>query len=635
MKFYIACLLLCSMIFTVPSASAASDMIETALMFEEQGRPDEALKVLDEATLSHRSPQDQLFHMGRLYVLEGNARRGIEILSTLEPSMSGDKRLYWYMGQAWEDLGNEEQSGKCYAQALNVDNFFVPARIRRGELYLRNEMYRNAQRSFQSAIESDPSQSLTYKQISLAYLHLGEVEQAYTNISKYQHVQPADAAGTRLAEMIKQRLGAEYFRKKTEETRVQRQLMTAAVDRFAEGELPVLRVRIAEGVERFQIKGTGRFVLFSHGNEVFRGRPDTVYDAVVANGELIVKEKGKISVRAACPVEFHGVDRHVLLGVFGITHGKGDYWAGTLDTFYRGVIRVISEKKSFSLVNLVNVEEYVYGVLASEMFASWPADALRAQAVLARTVALKRKADAPAGDYELDSSTKDQVYLGVKRERPEVIDAVDVTRGVVMTYEGKLAQVFFSSNCGGHTRSNGYEVAYLKGVRDAGPLPAINFPLSRGALYEYVTAAPKSFCSVDGKNASTWRWQRIYTHSELVGLLNAAGFDCSRVNAIIPLERNLSGHVERLAVDTDVKRYVIEGELKIRNTFGKLRSSLFRIEVKKLNGMFEHVVFWGGGFGHAIGMCQYGAKGMAESGSSWTDILKHYFPELEIKKAYR
>lgn len=570
------------------------------------------------------------FHKGRSLALEGNGKSALGLLNKIQKDYP---YLDWYKAIAYEATGDTRSALLMYDKLIKEKDF-VPAILMRADVYNRYGNYREAIKLYEKVKTLDPAAIFFYRKLAYLYYKTDQLEKADQTMTKYVSLNPKDDDAKLIAEEIKEKLGDEFFERKKRKARKARKELDAKVDRFALGKLPLVKVAVAQGVERFELKATDNFDIYSQGNVVFKGKEDVLYDVCLWGEKIVIKKEDAVLLKVQAPVEFHLVNKKSLLGVFDISHGEGNYWTGKLDTFFRGYLRCIRDDGALTVVNVVNIEEYVYGVLPSEMFATWPLDALKAQAVLARTLALKRRGQFKDEGYDFENSTRSQVYLGVKREQARAIDAVDQTRGVVLTHDGKLSEIFFSSNSGGHTVNNGYNLDYYKGVSESLDNHFI-FPLSEASMYEFLNPEYKSYSATSGKSKSTYRWQRLFHAKELVTLFNNAGYACSRINSITVLKRNLSGHVEKIKVDTDRGEHIISNELKIRKAFGNLRSSLFRVELIKQNSKPIAFLFWGGGFGHGIGLSQYGAKGMAEAGHSWKKILKHYFPKLDLRRVYK
>jgi SpoIID/LytB domain protein len=170
----------------------------------------------------------------------------------------------------------------------------------------------------------------------------------------------------------------------------------------------------------------------------------------------------------------------------------------------------------------------------------------------------------------------------------------------------------------------------LRGHRDNAP--AKGDPYGGGVTAENVAAfianPPPAYCGRSKLGAGDrFRWTVTRTQAELDKLL--AKYRLGSIASIEVLERGVSGRARRVRVSGATRSEVIHGELRIRQTFGNLRSSLFVVEMQA-----GAAVFRGAGFGHGVGMCQTGAIGMAESGKSYRDILRHYYPGTVLRKLW-
>ncbi len=270
---------------------------------------------------------------------------------------------------------------------------------------------------------------------------------------------------------------------------------------------------------------------------------------------------------------------------------------------YRGDF-LVARNDGLVLVNEVLLEEYLYGVINSEMSSSWPVDALKAQAVLARTYAVLRERQRKDEAYDLDSTVKDQVYLGVASEDKAACNAVDETRGIILTFRGQPVEALYHSSCGGRTESP----HYVWGGEDK--------PYQRSVSCGFCEEATHYF----------WRFpaEGNLSRAELARLMGLNG----GIQAVRVSERSPSGRVMKVRFRTDHGDVFFSGqELRKKLGFDQLHSSAF--EVKVVDHGF---VFFGSGSGHGVGMCQWGAKGMAEQGYHYEEILLHYFPGTRLSR---
>lgn len=313
-------------------------------------------------------------------------------------------------------------------------------------------------------------------------------------------------------------------------------------------------------------------------------------------------------------------------------------WGGMADKEIRGDIQVSINyvRKSLVVVNHLSIEEYLYGVLAAEMPAHWPLEALKAQAVIARTQAMYRKGLHRKFGYDICDEQHCQVYTGVTVESKKVWDAVDGTRGQYLIYNGKPAHTVFSSNCGGITQTGGQagwgEVGYWQSIYD-GDEPGAK-PGSLYDLRRWLKTTPATFCQ---SSKYTWhpeyRWTRVVQAGDIAAKV-ARKKQIGKLKGIQILRRNASGRVQKVQLQGVKGNLILSKEHEIRKYLGlgSLRSTLFVVDTVLDEGMPESFIFIGGGWGHGVGFCQSGAAGRAEKGAEYGLILKEYFPGTSLVK---
>ena len=265
------------------------------------------------------------------------------------------------------------------------------------------------------------------------------------------------------------------------------------------------------------------------------------------------------------------------------------------DMEVRGDVVVRLYREGLQLINVIPLEGYLTAVLGSEMPISFPPEALKAQAIAARTYALQKKLDTYGSAFYLGSSVLHQVYGGVDREDPRTRAAVEATRGQVLTYELAPIEAYFHASCGGRTESGQAalqrDLPYLRPVDcPCGKLPASRWSaeVSEGQLHAALQGAPS-------------------------GLRIASRTGTRRVSRV-----------------TTADGTTIDG-VRFRQRLGytKLKSLNFEVE-KSAHGYS----FSGRGYGHGAGLCQWGAKALADGGWDYQDILSHYYPGAELQQLY-
>ncbi|OGR81880.1 MAG: hypothetical protein A2636_07065 [Elusimicrobia bacterium RIFCSPHIGHO2_01_FULL_64_10] len=310
---------------------------------------------------------------------------------------------------------------------------------------------------------------------------------------------------------------------------------------------------------------------------------------------------------------------------------------------YRGTLEISAGRRGgVSAVNVVPVEEYLLGVLPSEMPESWPLEALKAQAVIARNQAvLRQKTLRPhrRHGYDVCDGQHCQVYKGVRIESENTRRAVVETLGKFLYYKNELVQSYYHSSCGGETQSSSEvrgwgRLPYLQGRPDGG---ADDSPPARTPweLALWLKGDPGAHCNLGrGSPTSEFRWLRVIPAKVLERKLNRK-FRIGEIRQVIPLERSRAGYVNEILGLGSRGRTVIDRPHLIRSYLGleSLRSNLFLIETRK-DAAGKPVEFWiyGGGWGHGIGLCQSGAAGMAlKEKKNSADILEFYFPGSEVR----
>ena len=272
---------------------------------------------------------------------------------------------------------------------------------------------------------------------------------------------------------------------------------------------------------------------------------------------------------------------------------------------YRGKIEVIKEQKGLLVVNELPLELYVAGLINQEISSKWPIEVVKAQAVIARTYAMYQKKKRAAGDYHMEATVADQVYSGNITEDERSLYAVKETIGKVLTYNGELALTVYHSNSGGMTED-------AKNIW--------------GKDYPYLKQVKSSF----DKDSSHFSWILNMSPQSVEAALKDAGYSISDIQNIIPIYTTNSGRVIKVMMHYAGGKLEISGE-DLRKAIGydKLKSTMFTLEM--INGSF---VFNGKGYGHGVGLSQWGAKGMAEKGYKYTEILEHFYPGTRIEQIY-
>jgi SpoIID/LytB domain protein len=340
-----------------------------------------------------------------------------------------------------------------------------------------------------------------------------------------------------------------------------------------------------------------------------------------------------------------------------VTIGRGYAWERQEDRTYRGRLEFrLGNDGQLLCIDELPLEQYLKGVLPKEMSPGFPAAALRAQAIAARSYTLARWGIQHRLDpFHLCAAVHCQAYAGVGQEDDRTNAAVDETRGQVLVYRNRICETYYSAVCGGHSERNqnvwgGTALDYLQGGSDLPPdqISLWNLSLQSGGeeLDRWVQAEPSAFCNhraIDAPRAlhytrKYFRWETTYGRGELEEIIKSKlGTDIGYLLDIVPGERGVSGRCLSVRILGDEEELIVEGELNIRRALSPnhLHSSCFLITRRMgPDGLPESFTFRGAGWGHGVGMCQAGAAGMALKGYRTEEILKHYYQGTDIRRLY-
>ena len=335
--------------------------------------------------------------------------------------------------------------------------------------------------------------------------------------------------------------------------------------------------------------------------------------------------------------------------------GTGYHWQTTQKRRYRGRIEfVLDDTGGITVVNELPLENYLQGVIPSEMPSAFPLEALKAQAICARSEAINkigiRHAYAP---FDVCDDVHCQVFSGTTNLSSRTNTAVRETRGEFMIYDHGIVQAFYSGVCGGHTENNENvwnmdAEPYLRGVVDGSASSSRKKWSLQNEKYVrmWIDGYPDMYCNTATNSVphalnygkKYYRWQVVYTRKKLQTLIEQkTGIRFGQLLDLVPLKRGVSGRIMELKIRGTQKSFVLKKELLIRQTMSAttLYSSCFYVtRIGRKNKPPATFVLRGAGWGHGVGMCQIGAARMALSGLACENILKHYYKGTFLKKLY-
>lgn len=265
--------------------------------------------------------------------------------------------------------------------------------------------------------------------------------------------------------------------------------------------------------------------------------------------------------------------------------------------WYRGTLELRPSADGITVINQLPIEQYLYGVVPAEMSASWPSESLKSQAIAARSYAIANLGKHRSRGYDLCDTDECQVYVGAGAESAASNQAVDGTRGEVLMFGNKVIPAYFHASSGGYTENS--EDVWLQ------RLPYIR------AVADFDQKSPH------------YAWFKTVSADAIAAGLARQGVDVGALISVNPLSRSYSGRVKEVQVTGTTGTRVVRGET-FRIAAG-LGSTLFNV-VPVGEGQPTDFSFAGRGWGHGLGLSQWGARGLAESGYTYLQILGHYYP---------
>ncbi len=558
------------------------------------------------------------------------------------------------LGTVYSNLGDKEKTMEYLDRYRRLRPEFAGVDYIMAWNFMNFKMYREAQESLVEALRKDAAFIEARLPLAGIYAREGKLNEAWNQYYRVLDYAPNHPIASKMMRVLEGKLS-----KQPEEIRPPFRI----VKPLKMEPVPVLdeltgavKVRVGIGTGNTGKQGRNNIFKFkSYEGLIVRGKASgKVYASIPADEAwTAVYEDGKISLKDPKGTVYGNFTGALLIRSANLKHGtvifenpgksKNPYFRYS-DREYRGIMEIYPiAGRGMGVVNVVDMEVYLLGVVPSEMSSQWPYESLKAQAVLARTQAIIRRAHGgthKADGYHMCDGQHCQAYKGVMTEANTTDRAVLETEGELLTYHAKPAYTFYHSNCGGYIQASGEvggwgDSPYLTTHQDLPDDMAkpIDTPWK---FHQWITGNPPANCNYPGRvRASEFRWLRIIRHKDMEFRINR-DYNIGTLLDLIPLKRSPSGNVNSIRIVGAKKTVTVEREHLIRNILGfsSIKSTLFFIEVNRFkSGKIRNYWIYGGGWGHGIGMCQSGAAGMAgKYGKNYREIIEFYFPDTRIKK---
>lgn len=595
-------------------------------------------------------PQDQtvLEFAGDAYLNAGYYLNAENIFSRLVGQKT--KTDFYYINLARSQIGLDmpKLAIKNLQLADKSNNHIALANFLLGGIYEKQKDYKKARAAYKKVLDYDNQFIEARKKYADVLFALKDYNEAWKNYLSVRSVESNDKHINAMIEKTRPHVKKQNQEIKTEKKQQINTHTHVKEPVSFEGPLPLIRVGLGAkisgapiGLKEVKFSSSHNFdAIDNHGKLLVSGKAKTWWKAVVEkNAMYLVDPKNKktyVSTSVKIVPEYDENEGHTII-IKDLLTGHGTTWLSRQDNEYRGEIEFIFNKKLNGIVpvNIVNIEEYVYGVVASEMPSIFPIEALKTQAVIARTYAIKALGKHKRWGYDVCDTQNCQVYGGVKAERERTNSATEATCGEILTYKDKPIEAVFSSNCGGYTQSSSeagwFSHNYLKPVSDYQDFNEENLqPYHFKELLEHSRPAYSRYFK--NVSPSTFRWTRVLEEEQLREVANRKK-NIGKIKAIIPLKRGRSGYVHGVKIVGEKNSLILtkEHEIKKYLATGMLRSTYFIVQPIYEKGKIKSFIFYGGGWGHGVGLCQTGSGGRASQGQTYEEILKHYYTDVEIK----
>ena len=598
------------------SSYPLNNQLDLAINFKEKIEYKKAIETI-ESLYRDDSPLDFKIFLGKLYYLNGEDYKAYKIFSRIKEK---DWRVYLYLGLIFEDLNNKNLALINYLKSIDSKKNII-ALYRVAKIYYKRKDYSRAKDYFLEVLDLDKSIRFINYYLANCFYNLNDYRSAYSYIEKAINFYPKNKEINLLYNLIKDRLGLEFFLKEKELKEKARYAIRLKPYRKKLG-IPLIKIGILKDLDKINFFCGGDFII-SNSNKSYKAKKEKFYTLSLKNRVLFLIDykEGTIISKFSLPVYIKS--DNFPFYIFDVSYGKDNFWQKTIDRAYRGDFKIELLKDKLVLINILSIEEYLYGVVPAEINPNSPPEALKAQALLARTVAIKSLHRHKEEGFDVCSDIHCQVYKGFLSENPNTNKAVDSTFGEVLTFNGNLIYSFYHANSGGCLRSDRFfNEGYLlnkfetEKIYKSGYEEELWFSILPEGLY---------------KDTSNFRWARIY---DLEDFYIAFGYNLEELKKIIPTKKGDCFHYDEIEVITSKGRtkYVKD---QIRDYFDKLKSLAFKVEIKFSK---EHkpkmLFFFGAGFGHCSGLSQEGAIYMANNGLNYKEIINNYYNNCKIEKYY-
>lgn len=561
-----------------------------------------------------------------------------KIAFELLPMEETNYKVLFYLGVLYYDSKRYDEALTYFDKALASNEYLAEAAYYKGLIYTAKKNYNEAVASFSLCLKIEPNFTMALYDLAIAQEKIKNNQKALANLYKAKSnlgesskikdaLRRLESKQPRVDRNVVQK---KQIARKDAQTPPRATIFSNTVD----SEKVMVRIGIVEKARQLSLKTSGDYLL-SDGINEYRGKAgDLFFVRQTKEGLFVYDRDNNIVFNSEKDINFSYADPSFTTTVFDIMNGAGFFFAGVVDRTYRGNFSFLNRSAGITLVNTLEMEEYLYSVVPSEVPASWPMEALKAQAVAARSFTISTMGTYKSRGFDLYGSVVSHAYTGITSEHNRTTEAVNATRNLVM-YEdrdpSKVMITYYSANHGAYSEKgdvvwNGKRGGEHEAVADKNEKSRTD-PLPLYKLIEWVESRPLTHSNWNKYHFSpAFRSSMMVSNYEM-SLRVARSRNIGEIKAIIPRLRGISGRVAVADAVSEKNKTTIEGDT-IRSRLGGLRSNLVVMEYKlNRSGQIEYFMIKTAGWGHGVGMDQSGAAGMAADDFNYKDILAFYYPK--------
>ncbi|MCF8000370.1 MAG: SpoIID/LytB domain-containing protein [Halanaerobiales bacterium] len=580
------------------------------------------------------------YYYGKYLYENNNRQKAEEIFNNLltlikdsEKGLSARKTalVHYYLGNILLVQENQKSALNYYNEGIKYNEQIILNYLGAAKIYRNNKDYDKAIEMYKKALRQDHSLSELYYDLAILYDKNNAPLKAYDYWERSLNSGiKVDTARKRIKEI--ENNYPQYFEEKPA-TKEKKEIDWFKIVKIEPNKkYNEIKIGLQENLNRIRFQSKNDFYIKQNNKILFEGEKNTQYQINFNNNTFYVLKNGKILEYLSTnqKIKITEENNNNLFAIYDIKYAQNYFWGGKENRQYRGDIYLNpASNKRFNLLNYIDLTSYMLSVVPSEMPASWPSEALKAQSVVARSYILNNLNSHNDKEYDLCASVHCIVYAGASNENKNTTEAIIATKNEVITYKDRIIDAVFSSNSGGYTEASENvwinSLPYLKAVNTS-KQNNYEFPLAPYQIEEWFIEKPESYSNNKYTTQSSYRWIKNINLEKLKQRHNLKG-----IKRVYVTERTTTGTVREIVIEGFNESITVTNS-SIRRALTGLKSNKFTLKNIYNEKGLESLIIFGAGWGHSVGMDQSAAAGMAEDGKDYKTIINLFYPDTKITK---